>query len=98
MGRIERSDPSLTLFDIKGSHTSVLGQKGGRALARSLKLNTSIASLNLDGNQLGSGGAAALLPAIAHLTRLTVLDLSRNRLNADYVARICGAAAAADTT
>ena len=36
--------------------------------------------------------------AVAHLTALTSLDLSRNELSVDDVARICGAAAAGGMT
>ena len=34
----------------------VLGQGGGRALAEALRLNTTVASLELGGNGLGEGG------------------------------------------
>jgi hypothetical protein len=83
--RIESSDPSLTSLEIQGDHSSgvlsrFLGERGGRALARSLALNTCITSLNLSGNAIGSGGLAVLLPALTHLTALTKLDLSYNRL------------------
>jgi hypothetical protein len=71
--RIESSDPSLTSLEIKSDHTSsvpsqFLGERGGRALARSLALNTCITSLNLSGNAIGSEGLAVLLPALTHLT------------------------------
>jgi hypothetical protein len=55
--RIESSDPSLTSLEIRGNAWSIdapsfLGEKGGRALARSLSFNTCIISLNLNGNRL----------------------------------------------
>jgi len=103
VGRIESSDPSLTILKIRGNAwsrdaSSFLGEKGGRALARSLSLNTCITRLNLAGNRLGSGGLAALLPALTHLTALTSLDLRYNTLTAEDGARVCGAAAAAGMT
>jgi hypothetical protein len=95
LGRIEGSDPSLTALEISGSTQVVLGSRGGELLARSLSLNSCIISLNLSGNHIGSDGLDALLPAIAHLTGMTSLDLSRNSLDANDIARLCGKITAA---
>jgi Ran GTPase-activating protein (RanGAP) involved in mRNA processing and transport/ubiquinone biosynthesis protein COQ9 len=103
VGRIESSDPSLTSLEIRGElrwkdESRFLGERGSIALARCLSLNTCITSLNLANNKMESGGLAALLPALTHLTALTSLDLDGNSLNKEDAARICGAVAAAGMT
>ena len=41
-------------------HRNVLGEGGGRALAETLRINTTLASLNFGWNRLGEGGERAL--------------------------------------
>lgn len=98
--RIERSDPKLTKLDMRQKE---LLEHGWRILARSISLNTCITSLNLQGTNIGPG-AALLIPAVAHLTAMTDINLgwslpySGTKLNEDDGARIFCAAAAAGMT
>ena len=55
-------------------------------LAPPLASLTALTALNLDGNDLGKPGAAAIAPALSRLSRLASLTLARNRFHAAAVA------------
>ena len=55
-----------------------LGAGGGRVLAKTLRLNITLTSLDLGGNDLGEGGGRALAETLRLNTTLTSLDLSDN--------------------
>ena len=57
-----------------------LGERGGRALAEALSLNTTVASLELGLNHLGEGGGWGLAEALRLNTTVTSLDLGGNGL------------------
>jgi len=57
-----------------------LREGGGRALAEALRLNTTLASLDLGGNGLVEGAGRALAEALRLNTTVTSLNLHRNRL------------------
>jgi len=60
-----------------------LGEGGGRALAEALRLNTTLASLNLSYNRLGEGGGLALAEALRlnqYNITVTSVNLYSNRL------------------
>jgi Ran GTPase-activating protein (RanGAP) involved in mRNA processing and transport len=52
-----------------------LGEGGGRALAETLRLNSTLKSLNLGYNQLGEGAGRALAETLRLNTSLTSLKL-----------------------
>jgi Leucine-rich repeat (LRR) protein len=78
--RIAISEPSLSSLQIIGRNSSFLASTGGHLLSRALSQNTCITSLNLDGNKLGIAGLSALLPALTHLTAMSLLSLARNNI------------------
>ena len=57
-----------------------LGEGGGRALAETLRLNSTLKSLNLSENDLGEGGGRALAETLRLNSTLTSLDLGGNGL------------------
>jgi len=58
-----------------------LGEGGGRALAETLRLNTTLTSLNLRGNGLREGGGQALAETLRLLNKtVTSLNLRSNGL------------------
>jgi hypothetical protein len=57
--------------------------EGGRALARGLAANATLAHLELQWNGLGSGGGAALGEALALNMGLRHLDMSHCRIEAE---------------
>jgi Ran GTPase-activating protein (RanGAP) involved in mRNA processing and transport len=57
-----------------------LGEGGGRALAETLRLNTTLTSHNLGENDLGEGEGRALAEALRLNTTLASLDLGLNGL------------------
>ena len=68
---------SLADLDLEGNDI----QEGGvRALAETLRLNTTLTSLNLSVNDLGEGGGRALAETLRVNTTVTSLDLGWNDL------------------
>ena len=57
-----------------------LGEGGGRTLAETLRVNTTLASLRLCGNGLCEGGGRTLAEALHVNTTVTELDLEYNDL------------------
>ena len=57
-----------------------LGEGGGRTLAETLRVNTTLASLDLGANGLGEGGGRALSAALRVITTLASLRLCGNGL------------------
>jgi hypothetical protein len=57
-----------------------LGEGGGRALAETLRLNTTLTSLDLYKNGLGEGGGRALAETLRLNTTITELQLGFNAL------------------
>ncbi len=56
------------------------GEGGGRALAETLRLNTTLASLSLGSYELPEGGGRALAEALRLNTTVTSLNLNDNGL------------------
>jgi Ran GTPase-activating protein (RanGAP) involved in mRNA processing and transport len=70
--------PTLTKLEIHGVH---LGLDEVRLLRTALRNTSSLQSLNLTSNDIGSTGLAELAPALYRNTSIKALDLSRNDLN-----------------
>ena len=70
----------LTHLDVSDN---ALRARGAAGIARALRVNDSLTSLNLSYNTVGSAGAVALLEAVLHCSdALTALDLRMNALRA----------------
>jgi hypothetical protein len=66
-----------------------MGEGGGRALAETLRLNTTLMSLDLGWNDLGEGGGRALAETLRLNTTLTSLDLGFNDLGVKQESELC---------
>ena len=68
---------SLVELDLEGNG---IEDSGGRALAKTLRLNTTLTSLNLNANRLGEGSGRSLAETLRLNTTITSLYLSGNGL------------------
>jgi hypothetical protein len=68
-----------------------LGEGGGRALAETLRLNTTLTSLELRRNRLGEGAGRALAETLRLNTTVTSLDLRGNDLRGGGGRALAGA-------
>jgi len=66
-----------------GLANNALGEDTGRALAETLRLNTTLRELELSYNNIGDDGARALAEALRRNTTLTSLRLADNALGED---------------
>ncbi|RUP49916.1 hypothetical protein BC936DRAFT_140982 [Jimgerdemannia flammicorona] len=62
-------------YEQSSSKGNTISEKGARALAEALKMNTSLQTLNLSTNAIGGNGASALAEALKINTSLQDLDL-----------------------
>ncbi len=63
-----------------------IGDEGARAIAKALKMNSTLSLINLQDNQIGDYGALAFAEALNHRFTLYSIDLSRNRI--DWLNRV----------
>ena len=82
--------PCVRCFDCLPSLTYCcnVGFEGVETLCHALRGSTSLTHLDLSKNDLGSQGAAALLPLLQTKGKLTGLMLSSNGISAHHVAII----------
>ena len=86
--RLGRNDPSLTMVNL---NYCGIGDVGATELAFSLRKNSQVVVLFLDGNEIGSKGAKELAYGIANHPTLEFLYLAHNNLG-DVGAAALGAA------
>ena len=78
----------LTDDEIDISHYNV-GPQGAKAIAKTLKRNTTTSLLNISDNGLGVDGAIAVADLLRENFFITVLDVSTNFVGRDGIAAIC---------
>ena len=76
--QVRSNDITLTELDIREHTGRCIGEGGGVALAGALERNTTLTTLNLEGNGLREGGGVSRAGALERNTTLTTLDLRNN--------------------
>ena len=73
----------VTSLNLGGSFSGSnrMGEGGGRAIAEALRVNTTVTSLNLCGNDIGERGVQAIAEALRVNSTVTSLNLERNDLH-----------------
>jgi hypothetical protein len=83
--RIAETIRTLDQKDVISLWHCGLGDVDAAALADALKVNTSVTTIDLGGNQIGNEGAAALVDALLVNTSLTFIKLYGNRSSASIL-------------
>lgn len=67
---------------------NMIGNYGGKALAKLLENNKTLRALDLGDNDIGDEGAIAIFTALQHNTKLTALDLTANNITEEGAKQI----------
>ncbi|RDD47784.1 Glutamate-rich protein 3 [Trichoplax sp. H2] len=78
IARLLVSCPSITTLNLSGNPS--IGPNGWKAIADSLKVNSTITTLSLDYNRLGDEGAAIIADGIKHNKSISSIDLDSNHI------------------
>eukprot|EP01033_Poteriospumella_lacustris_P016510 gene16510-11807_t len=81
--RLMRNDPTLTTLDLSGHPFGRhINAAGVTVVASMLRVNTTLTTLNLNGNSIGAVGVTEVASALEANTTLTTLHLSNNFIGA----------------